>query len=189
VNKEIETFCDAVRQRSIENRPAILRIGRGRDAASPAMAILRQELDSLVRLIWLLSIRDEGERNRLIHATLSGRKWTSKTSKGRERTITDRDMVEVAQRLHGWTQSVYKFGCAFIHLSEFHNHAVEDPFRRLPESERQDILRHMRNYHAGPLGDDPDIDELADYIPQVFEKIAGNLECYLNTLQGGEELD
>lgn len=143
----------------------------------------------MVRVIWLLSIQDKGERERLIHATLTGQKWTAITGNGKACKITDREMVELAQRLQGWTLSVYKFGCAFIHLSDFHNHAVQDPFKALPETERQDILRHMRNYHGGPLGDDPDIEDLAQFLPQVFEKIAGNLECYVKSLEDGKGIE
>jgi hypothetical protein len=183
---DTKTFCDAVRQRSQENRNAMNRIGPGRATLSPAMSILRQELDSMVRVIWLLSVQDKEERERLIQSTLTGQKWTVTTGNGKPRKITDREMVELAQRLQGWTLSVYKFGCAFIHLSDFHNHAVQDPFRRLPEAERQDILGHMRNYHCGPLGDDPDMEELAHFLPQVFEKIAGNLDCYLKSLEEGK---
>lgn len=164
-------------------------IGRGLGTLSPAMSILRQELDSMVRVIWLLSIEDKAERQRLIQATLAGRRWTVTTSTGKAHKITDREMVDLAQKLQGWTQSVYKFGCAFIHLSDFHNHAVQDPFRRLPESERQDILRHMRNYHGGPHGNNPDIAEIAHYLPQVLDKIAGNLECYLKSLEDGKGIE
>lgn len=153
------------------------------------MSILRQELDSMVRTIWLLSIMDMAERTRLIKATLTGEKWTMTTNNGNARKITDREMVELAQKLQGWTQSVYKFGCAFIHLSDFHNHAVQDPFRRLPESERQDILVHMRNYHGGPPEDNPDMAEIARYLPHVFDKIAGNLEFYLKLLENGKGIE
>jgi len=153
------------------------------------MSILRQELDSMVRTIWLLSIKNMAERTRLIQATLTGKKWTTTTSNGKARKITDREMVELAQNLQGWTQSVYKFGCAFIHLSDFHNHAVQDPFRKLPEPERQDILHHMRKYHGGPLWDNPDIEEIAQYLPSVFDKIAGNLDCYLKALEDGKGIE
>ena len=189
MNDDTKTFCDAVRQRSTENRTAMNCIGYGQSTLSPAMSILRQELDSMVRTIWLLSIKDMAERTRLIQATLTGKKWTMATSNGKARKITDREVVDLAQKLQGWTQSVYKFGCAFIHLSDFHNHAVQDPFRRLPDSERQDILRHMRNYHGGPLGDNPDIEEIAHYLPHVLDKIAGNLDCYLKSLEDGKGIE
>ena len=189
MKKETKMFCNAVRSRSKENRTAINHINVGRTTLSPAMSILRQELDSMVRVIWLLSLQDTTERDRLIHATLSGQKWTMKTRNGKERQITDRDMVELAQNLHGWTQSVYKFGCAFINLSDFHNNDKKDPFKALPEQERQDILHHMRYYHGGPPEDNPDMEVIVRYVPQVFEKIASNLECYLKDLEEGKPME
>jgi|SRR3989338_896576 len=188
MNKETDTFCRAVRLRSNENKAAINCLSHQQNILSPMMAILRQELDSLVRVIWLLSIVDKTERKRLIHATLSGEKWTHAPN-GKMRRITDREMVDLAQWLYGWAQSVYRFGCAFIHLSDFHNHAAEDPFRKLPRAEREDILRHMRAYHGGPSGNDPGMAELASYIPQVFNKIAGNLDCYLTSLAEGKIIE
>lgn len=103
--------------------------------------------------------------------------------------MTDREMVDLAQRLQGWTQSVYKFGCAFVHLSNFHNHLTEDPFDKLQMSEKQDILSHMRCYHGGPCHDNPDMAELALYVPRVFDKIASNLECYIGQLEHGKTLE
>ena len=63
---------------------------------------------------------------------------------------------------------------------------MQYPFKRLPDSERQDTLRHMRNYHGDPPGNDPEMEELAHFLPQVFEKIAGNLDCYLKSLEEGK---
>ena len=189
MEKETETFCNLVRIRSRENLAAVECLSRQQNALSPMMSILRQELDSMVRVIWLLSIDDKAERRRLIHATLTGKKWTKQTQTGKMSKISDREMVDLSQWLHGWTESVYKFGCAFIHLSDFHNHAVENPFRKLPQTEREDILSHMRAYHGGPLGNDPDMDELAHYIPQVFAKISGNLDCYITSLAEGKTIE
>ncbi len=83
------------------------------------VAILRQEVDSMIRVIYLLSITDLSERQRLIEASVSGNPWTIK---GKKAQITDREMAELSGRLHGWVASVYKFGCAFIHLSSFHDY-------------------------------------------------------------------
>lgn len=178
-----------IRNRTEENRRAIECFSRPHGVMSPALSILRQELDSMIRVIYLLAIKDLSERQRLIESTLKGERWKIQTAKGRWRDVTDREMVDLAQQLHGWTQSVYKFGCAFVHLSDFHNYLVENPFDKLPESERKDILSHLRNYHGGPCNDDPAMAELALYVPQVFEKIANNLECYLKQLERDEMLD
>ena len=143
----------------------------------------------MIRVIYLLSIKDLAERRRLIQSTLLGKKWKIQTAKGRLRDVTDREMVHLAEQLEGWTQSVYMFGCAFVHLSDFHNHLAQNPFEKLPDAEKQQILSHMRCYHGGPCHDNPDMEELATYLPRVFEKIADNLRCYVGQLEGGETKD
>ena len=183
------TFCMVIRNRSEENRRAMHCFSTPHDVLSPAFSLLRQELDSMIRVIYLLTIEDAAERQRLIQSTLQGKKWTARTAKGKFRNITDREMVDLAQQLQGWTLSVYNFGCAFIHLSDFHNHLAQNPFEALSDLERQNILSHMRRYHGGPFNDRPDMKELASYLPQVFEKITGNLNCYLEQLEKGETVD
>lgn len=184
-----ELFCEMIRNRTTENKEAMNCLQYPCIAISPAISILRQELDSMVRVVFLLSIDDRAERRRLIESTLRGEKWKVLTPKGKYRDVTDREMVDQAQHLQGWTQSVYKFGCAFIHLSDFHNHHVQNPFAKLPDAEEQDILTHMRHYHGGPCHDNPDMQELARYVPRVLEKISGNLECYLKHIECNEMLD
>ena len=178
-----------IRNRSEENRRAIQCFAMPHGVLSPAFSILRQELDSMIRVIYLLAVTDITERQRLIDSTLRGDKWKVQTNKGKWRDVTDREMVDLAQHLQGWTKSVYKFGCAFVHPSDFHNHLAQNPFGKLDESEKQDILSHMRYYHGGPFHDDPDMSELASYVPQVLEKIASNIECYLKELEQNKVLD
>jgi hypothetical protein len=129
------------------------------------------------------------ERYRLVESTLKGDKWEVQTKKGKWKKITDKEMVNLSQKLQGWTQSVYMFGCAFVHLSDFHNHFAEDPFAKLDESEKQNILSHMRHYHGGPSHDNPDMKEISLYVSRVFEKVASNLEYYLKQLEQNEMLD
>jgi hypothetical protein len=143
----------------------------------------------MIRVIYLLAVKDITERQRLIDSTLRGERWKVRNPKGKLRDVTDREMVDLAQQLQGWTKSVYKFGCAFVHLSDFHNHLAENPFDKLEESEKQDIPSHMRHYHSGPCHDNPDMAELSLYVPQVLEKIGSNLECYLKQLEQAETLD
>lgn len=165
-----EKFCGMIRNRSDENRRAIQCFAMPHGVLSPAFSILRQELDSMIRVIYLLSVNDITERQRLIDSTLRGDKWKVQTINGKWRKVTDREMVELAQNLQGWTQSVYKFGCAFVHLSDFHNHLAQNPFGKLMESEKKDILSHMRYYHSGPSHDNPSMEELGvvSRIPRKF---------------------
>ncbi len=44
--------------------------------------------------------------------------------------MTGREMVEILNQSQGWTQSVYKFGCAFIHLINFHLYSVDNLFMK-----------------------------------------------------------
>ena len=103
--------------------------------------------------------------------------------------VTDREMVDLAQRLHGWTGSVYRFGCAFIHLSSYHDYKSRDPVLALDAQERTDLLHHMRYYHGGPQTDDFTFLDLGPYLPAVFEKIASNLECHVEKLERDGQLD
>jgi hypothetical protein len=141
----LQTFCRQIRARSEDHRNAITLLYRER-ILSQVMAILRQELDSLIRVIYLLSIPDLTYRNQLIKASVEGRKWTGKEG---EKRITDREMVELANKLNGWTKSVYRFGCAFIHLSSFHDYQERDPMDAISDEEKKAILQHMRTYHEG----------------------------------------
>lgn len=178
----LETFCRQIRSRSAEHRQAI-QLLHGRRLLSQVVAILRQELDSMVRVIFLLSVADEAYRHQLIDASVNGAKWTVK---GKKTCITDREMVELAQSLHGWTQSVYRFGCAFIHLSSFHDYEHRDPLLVLPKDEKASILRHIRAYHGGPTCSEPTFEDVLPYLPAIFEKVAGNLEHYLRQLEAEE---
>jgi hypothetical protein len=66
-------------------------------------------------------------------------------------------------------------------LSDFHNHHSQNPFQQLTEAEQQNVLSHMRNYHGGPLHDNPTMEEFSHYLPRIFEKIADNLKCYIES--------
>jgi hypothetical protein len=154
-----------------------------RGLAGQMISVLRQELDSMVRCIYL-SYQGHERRSLLIDASVYGEKWSQDKNRA---SVTDKEMVELAQSLQGWTKSVYKFGCAFIHLSRFHDYNDRDPLAQLPVVERLDILEHCRHYHGGPSSER--FEDLIPYLPRVLEKIAKNLESYLVELEHGKILD
>ncbi len=172
-----EQFCKIVRQRSKENKQAIRLLSRT-GLTGQVMSVLRQELDSMVRVIFLLSQSIE-ERNHLINLTLTGKRWKLHSNIN----ITDKQMVELADTLNGWTGSVYKFGCAFIHLSSYHDYVFNDPFENLGQDEIDSIKTHLNNYHGFPLTTDLTMQSISVYLPMIFEKIEGNLECYIKELE------
>jgi len=180
----LSIFVRQVRSRSLEHQRAMELLAYA-ELAGQMVSVLRQELDSLVRVIYLLA-QDEDRREVLIQASVEGDKWIRSGSRAR---VTDREMVDLAQQLQGWTQSVYKFGCAFIHLSFLHDYNDRDPLLLLPPDERRDIIQHCRFYHGGPQNDDAGFEELKCFLPRVLSKVSGNLECYLELLEEGGTIE
>jgi hypothetical protein len=122
----LNIFCRQIRNRSNEHRQAVHLLSYA-ELPSQIVSILRQELDSMVRVVYLLTIPDMILRDELIKASVEGNQWELTTTKGKKRRVTDKEMVELANHLQGWTRSVYRFGCAFIHLSNFHDYQDRDP--------------------------------------------------------------
>lgn len=180
---DLETFCRQVRARSAENRQAMLAL---RALPGQMISVLRQELDSLVRVVFLLAQNERSYRHGLICDSVYGRRWRRRNS---QQPVTDREMVDIADALHGWTRSVYAFGCAFIHLSNLHDHQVRDPLDQITEAERNAILDHLHHYHGGPHGASVRFSDIVPYLPMVFTKIADNLECYVNQLEQDGDLE
>lgn len=177
----LDIFLRQVRNRSLEHQRA-MELLAGAGLAGQMIAVLRQELDSMVRVIYLLKQGPE-RRELLISDSVRNKKWTREGSRAK---ISDKDMVDIAQSLQGWTQSVYKFGCAFIHLSSLHDYNDRDPLLQLPDEERRDIIEHCRHYHGGPSIGVVRFGDLVPYLPRVLKKISENLECYLKALETGE---
>lgn len=177
----LHIFLRQVKHRSEEHQRAMELLASA-GLAGQMVAVLRQELDSMVRVIYLQTQSIE-RRNALIEASINGEKWSQPNSRA---SVTDREMVDLAQNLQGWTRSVYKFGCAFIHLSNLHDYSDRDPLEQLPPEEREDLLSHCRYYHGGPLQEDAIFSDVIPYLPRVLKKISDNLNCYLGGLQGGK---
>lgn len=184
LSANLAIFVRQVRARSDEHSKA-MKILTEAGLAGQMISVLRQELDSMVRVIYLLT-QVSHRRDDLIDYAVHGKKWNKPGSKAR---VTDKEMVDSAQHLHGWTQSVYKFGCAFIHLSSLHDYNDRDPLHQLPASEREDILSHCRYYHGGPLPGKELFTDLVPYLPKILSKISDNLEVYLEQLEGGQVIE
>ena len=177
-------ICSLLRERSTEHTKAVhLMYDNG--LYGQVISILRQELDSLVRTVFLLSNTDLMVRDHYIGQTLSNSKWTYPGTKS---VITDKNMVDIANNLFGWTKSVYKLGCAFIHLSPMSDYNNENPFLRLSTDEISDIKQHLNNYHGFPMSYDLTMDTVCPYLIMVFEKVSGNLGCYIEDLEMNKKL-
>ena len=173
-----EQFCRILRERSTEHQTAgPLLFANG--LYGQIIAILRQELDSMVRVIFLLN-NDLATRQHFINQTLGNIKWTQPNSRT---IVTDRQMVDLANKLYGWPNSVYKLGCAFIHLSPMADYKNENPFLQLPTNEITDIKQHLHQYHSFPLASDLDMATITPYLLKVLNKVSDNLEYYIAGLE------
>ena len=176
-----QQFIKLIQDRSKENSESLKddftkgRIGK-------CMETLRTELDSFVRVMYLGRISDINERERLIRLTLSNEHWTELTRNNKWKKVFDRDMVNKASELKGYIHYVYKFGCGFIHLSNFHNYTKTNPFNKLNQTEKLDIKKYLNQYHSYPLNKELSVENLRSYIPNVFDKISSNLTCYFDQI-------
>lgn len=176
-----QQFITLIQNRSKENAES-LRDDFAKRRIGKCLETLRTELDSFIRVMYLGRISDINERERLIQQTLSGEKWTVLTNNNKWKPVTDKDMVDKANELFGYVHYVYKFGCGFIHLSDFHNYATINPFDRLNETEKADVKYYLNQYHHFPIDNELTVDSIANYIPKVFEKVSSNLTCYFGQL-------
>jgi hypothetical protein len=176
-----QQFIQLIQNRSKENAESLQddfnkrRIGK-------CLETLRTELDSFIRVMYLGRISDIAERERLIQLTLSGEKWTVLTPNNKWKQVMDKDMVDKADELFGYVHYVYKFGCGFIHLSNFHNYATTNPFDKLSDIEKGDIKNYLNQYHHFPIDNELTVESITNYIPNVFEKISTNLTCYFGQI-------
>lgn len=174
-------FCRQIGARSAEHRKAMF-LMHGNDLIGQCISILRQELDSMVRVLYLLSLDDITWRDELIRASVDGKEWKRRNGKGR---ITDAEMLQHAERLQGWARMVYKFGCSFIHLSRYHDYHSRDALENLSNEERRSIREFMDHYHGAHVPHEFSLFDLSPYLFRVFDKISSNLDHYVRDLANG----
>jgi hypothetical protein len=175
-------FIRLTKDRSDSNISAILTLFNQK-LYGQATAILRQELDSLIRVCYLLALPDSAERQRLINSTINGVKWKIGKS-----NVTDRDMVKVASRYNHWAPEVYDFGNRFTHLTDFHDYKTIDPLATLEVSQKQMIRHYLSSYHQFPGEMQITFENVISYLPKVARKVSNNLNSYLSDLESDRYL-
>lgn len=117
----LNVFIRILKQRSNENTASILLL-HGQGYFGTCVSLLRQELDSLIRVCYLHTLKDNAEIDRLINDTISGVEWEKMGKR-----ITDRKMVNIASQYNHWAPEVYDFGNCFTHLTNFHDYKKKRP--------------------------------------------------------------
>lgn len=177
-NSEIDRFYRLVQNRTDENRKSLdVLLDSGN--YSVAIGLLRQEIDTFIRLVYLAKISDD-EAKRLITDLVNGKKW--KHTVGRGERITDREMVNEAKIQYFWVEIAYAFGCKLIHLSEIHDYKNVDPLTTISSNDKYEIIEYLKSYH-GYRDTDIDIERFILFLPNVMEKIRGKVIEYNNQLK------
>lgn len=184
----VSQFIGLVKNRSEENRLSLNNLYEDRLLGN-CISILRQEIDTFIRIIYLGRLSSVHERERLINLTLNDEKWNVLTVNNKMKNITDKDMVDIASEVKGYVQYLYKFGCGFIHLSNYHNYKTENPFDRLSLSEQIDIKFYLHQYHGFPIDSDLTIEIIEPLIPEIFNKISQNMLYYNEQLLNNGRID
>ncbi|MEU6789325.1 hypothetical protein ABZ912_59960 [Nonomuraea angiospora] len=177
--EDFYTFCRAVRARSQEHHQAMdIALERGWWAI--ASSVLRMELDSMIRVIYLL--RNPDVRDCILASCVTGKGFRD----GRGR-VADRRMIDIAIGHNGWVDAVYRFGNKFVHLTDAHDYAEVDPFQTYEH--KDEVIQYLNQYHGGhlsgrPLDDSSTLRDIAAYAPHVLNKITSNLNGYIGHLRG-----
>lgn len=170
-------FCRTVEARSHEHHDA-MRVALDMGWLAIAGSVLRMELDSMIRVIWLLGHPET--REQILESCVAGNGF-----KAGRMPIRDFEMVEEACKRNGWVRAVYDFGNRFVHLTSAHDYAAVDPFQAYEH--RGKVIGYLNYYHrgkvpGGSLDGRSTLCDLAAYAPYVLEKITSNLNGYLEQL-------
>ncbi len=179
ISENADTFCRMVEARSGEHREA-MRVALDEDWLAIAGSVLRMELDSMMRVIWLLHHSDT--REQILASCVAGKGFKEASGK----RIYDRDMAADAASGNRWVQAVYDFGNTFVHLTNAHDYAVRDPFQAYEH--RREVIKFLNEFHpgkvpGGPVDDSSTLRDLAAYAPYVLEKITSRLDGYVRDLR------
>ncbi|PMD99537.1 hypothetical protein BWI97_00865 [Siphonobacter sp. BAB-5405] len=173
---KLADFKRILMQRSNENTKSI-RLLHEQELFGTCISLLRQELDSLIRVCYLHTLTNDLELNKLIEDTVNGVEWR----KNGER-ITDRKMVNIASQYNHWAPEVYNFGNCFTHLTNYHDYEQNDPLLTLDLELTQKIRNYLNSYHGFPLTSEVNFQNVIPYIPEVALKISNNLRLYIDHL-------
>ncbi len=175
----LKRYSQLLKTRSAEHKAAIEQLYPIK-LYGQVMSIIRQELDSLIRVFYLLACDDIAERETYITQTLNNDRMRNRLT---GKYITDRDMVERFNKLQGWPKYVYNFGCGFIHLSNMIDYKHINPFDNLTNGEKTEIVKYMHQYHGYPQNQPLNMESVVPYLPAIFEKITSNLSYYIEDLE------
>ncbi len=138
----LRSYMRLVEKRSCEhNRAFGMLYAQGLYGA--CAAIVRQEIDNLIRVDYLASTVPLPERDGLCRGALSGARWQRRTAKGKCVDISDVEFHTYAKNNHSWVSLAYKYRSKLIHLTNFWNYGMSDPLATIPADDRLEIVSYL----------------------------------------------
>lgn len=176
----IKKYCDIVRASSSENEVAIKWLYENK-LYKKVVGTLREELELYAKTVYLLS-QSKVTREYLLRDFFQNNRWKN----ARDKILTDGELISHIHEIGaGWERISYTFACLFVHLSVLHNWSNEDVTKIIDPNQKKIIVDYINSYHSANLSDDCTFEDIMQYSLDIFEKIKGNMECYLEKLERG----
>jgi hypothetical protein len=175
-----QQFLRACVSRSQENTNSLAELVASGNYGT-AISLLRQEIDTFVRLAFLDS-QPLAEAIHLLQQFVAHQKWCLQKG-GKKHPITDREMVDLATKRYFWVEIAYRLSCSLIHLSTIHDYRTVDPFRTISPSDRATIIEFLHDFY-GYRDSDIDLPRFIHLLPRVMGKISDKVKEYSDKLTG-----
>jgi len=146
------------------------------------ISILCQELDQIVRLLFLLNSRAE-DRRLFMESSINSHKWFRMNSENKKELITEEILLKFTDTLNGWDRAVYEFGFAFNNLSSNFNYGSKDPIKSMSDVDRQNLYKYITEYHVKDFPREFTLGDLVPILPAIIKLISKNLLAYLEMLE------
>lgn len=146
------------------------------------ISIMCQELDQIIRLLFLLNSSPD-ERKLFMESSINSHKWYRLNKENKKELITEEILMKFTDTLSGWDKSVYRFGFAFNNLSANFNYGSKDPIKSMSDSDREYLSRYICEFHVADFPRDFSLEDLVPVLPSIIKTISSNLQQYLERLE------
>lgn len=178
MKENIMKYCELVKKSSVENEKTI-KLLYDNKLYNNAIGILRMELELYVKTLYLVN-QNKNDIELLLDDFFNNIRWRNEKNK----ILTERIIVNFADKIgYGWERISYKFACSFIHLSILQNWTNEDVTQIISNDDKKIIIQYINQYHNANLSMNCKFEDIVKYLIPIFNKIQGNLECYIKELE------
>jgi hypothetical protein len=145
------------------------------------ISIMCQELDQIIRLLFLLN-SSPTNRKQFMESSINSHKWYIVNNDFKKEFITDEMLSNFSDTLTGWDKGIYEFGFAFGNLSNNFNYGSKDPIKSMNEIDRKNLSSYISEYHKKDFPSDFTLTDLIPILPGIIDMISTNLQSYLARL-------